>query len=171
LKALQSQNILCVNWLNFHGYDGDVLKAEVKRRPQSVRASLTQPNSKERVQALARAKTHGDIFHVTGGAHHTADDFFVSRELKERKESIAQLKKAKGKRQELEEREKAALALLEKGTENDKLKKPELELLLSWHGIAKAHQPKGNNAKMEKWKEIVYSKKAAPRYDKWTDAD
>jgi hypothetical protein len=47
-----------------------------------------------------------DIFLVTGGAHHTADDFFVSRELKQRKENINKLKKAKGKRQELEERER-----------------------------------------------------------------
>jgi hypothetical protein len=40
----------------------------------------------------------GDIFHVTGGSHHTADDFFISRELKEQKETIPQFKKAKGKR-------------------------------------------------------------------------
>jgi hypothetical protein len=38
--------------------------------------------------------------------------------------------------------------------ENHKLKKPELELLLSWHGIAKWHQPKGNKVKKEKWKEL-----------------
>jgi hypothetical protein len=73
------------------------LKAEVKRRPISVRASLTQPNSNERVEALALAKTHGDIFLVTGGAHHTADDFFVSRELKQRKDDILKLKKARGR--------------------------------------------------------------------------
>jgi hypothetical protein len=71
----------------------------------------------------------------------------------------------------IEEREKAALTLLEKETRIDKLKKPELELLLSWHGIAKSHQPKGNDAKMEKWREIINSKKAAPRYHKWTDED
>jgi hypothetical protein len=61
--------------------------------------------------------------------------------------------------------------LLDKGVETDKLKKPQLELLLSWHEIANSHQPKGNNTKMDKWKEIVNGKKASPRYPAWTDED
>jgi hypothetical protein len=41
---------------------------------------------------------------------------------------------------------------------------------MAWN-CTKSHHPKGNNAKKEKWKELVDSKKDPPPYQKWTDED
>jgi hypothetical protein len=41
---------------------------------------------------------------------------------------------------------------------------------MAWN-CTKSHQPKGNNAKEGKWKELVDSKKHPTPYQKWTDED
>ncbi len=54
---------------------------------------VTVPHTKECVEALAKASTHGAAFAVTGGDHFTSDDMFKAAKLPAKKAKIEQLKK------------------------------------------------------------------------------
>ena len=64
-----------------------------KLNKQKVTAPVTRPNSRERIKVLARVKTHGALFHATGGGHITHDDFFLSMEISVREKEIKFLEK------------------------------------------------------------------------------
>ena len=49
---------------------------------------ITVKNSQARVEALAKAKTHGAKFTATGGGHVTSDDMFKSMEMGVRENDI-----------------------------------------------------------------------------------
>ena len=38
-------------------------------------------NSKERIEAIANAKTHGTLYYATGGTHYNTDDMFKAAEM------------------------------------------------------------------------------------------
>jgi hypothetical protein len=59
-------------------------------------AALTLPYSKERQEALLKASSHGQQFKITGGAHVTSNDFFISHQLGLLLKEIATLKSEKG---------------------------------------------------------------------------
>ena len=55
------------------------------------------PHSKERIELLMKASTHGAKFLATGGAHLTADDFFIAQQKNVRDMEIEAMQKTKKK--------------------------------------------------------------------------
>jgi len=84
LRNMQLHNDTCCLLLRRRGYSADLLSAKLDEREAQTN-EVTEPNTKERVEALAKATTHGERFHVTGGSHHTSDDMFKSAEMDNRR--------------------------------------------------------------------------------------
>ncbi len=62
--------------------DGSQLQALVAVRPADTRMGpITQQMSKERIELLAYANTHGKKSFATGGSHVCSDDFFKAKAL------------------------------------------------------------------------------------------
>jgi len=92
LLQLEVSNHTACDFLSSLGYDGSRLRLSAPRRG-AKKYDLTQPQSKERIELLRKAKTAGAIFAVTHGEHLNSGDFFKSRAIDERKkESDAMLK-------------------------------------------------------------------------------
>ena len=89
---MQSLNNVSVTWLNIRGLGGDQHRACVDVKHTSVKAKLTVSHTKERILAMKNAKSHGDIFLVTGGAHCADDDFFIKNRLKVNEREVSRLK-------------------------------------------------------------------------------
>jgi hypothetical protein len=168
---MQSLNNVSVTWLNTRGFNGDQLRAFVDVKHTSVKAKLTVPHSRERIQALKNAKSHGDIFLVTGGGHCASDDFFIKNRLKVKEREVSRLKIEKKDKVEKETREAEAMKILQEEIPVDKLKKGQLEVLLIWHGISKKDHPKGNTTKQAMWGRIKESNVPPPSFQKWTEQD
>ena len=63
------------------------MKAELKAIDEPT--ILTRPHStKDRVELLAKATTHGAKWMATGGSHHMTEDFFKSIEVPRRENEI-----------------------------------------------------------------------------------
>ena len=77
---LEESNHNACDFLSSLGYDGSRLRLSAPRRG-AKKYDLTQPQSKERLDLLRKAKTAGQIFHVTHGEHLNSTDFFKSREI------------------------------------------------------------------------------------------
>ena len=73
LISVQVTNDLSIHALTEGGYNRDLLKIKIITREDTV---LMQPHSKERIDKLARASTHGAKIMVMGGVHLMTDDFF-----------------------------------------------------------------------------------------------
>ena len=77
INSVQEANEYAVYSLMEAGYDGSQLQALVAVAPADTRAGpITERMSKERIELLARANTHGKKFFATGGSHVCSDDFF-----------------------------------------------------------------------------------------------
>ena len=76
MRLIQDLNDYATTTLNMHGFNEDLLKAQIEKPMNS--GPLTQPNTKDRVLLLAKAKRRGAKFTATGGDHLTSDDFFKS---------------------------------------------------------------------------------------------
>ena len=78
VNSVQEANEYAIYSLTEAGYDGSQLQALVAVRPADTRSTdpITQRMSKERIELLARANTHGKKFFATGGSHVCLDDFF-----------------------------------------------------------------------------------------------
>jgi hypothetical protein len=81
--------------------EADGSKEKLKRVELKIRESSTQPgrltaeNSTERREALAKARSAGVHFKVTGGDHLTWDDMLIGYELVKREEQISKLESRK----------------------------------------------------------------------------
>jgi hypothetical protein len=131
---------------------------------------ITQPNTLERQQALAEVHSHGGRFHVTGGMHVTANDFYISHEIGKNRAACAALEKEKELRQQLQLTEEKANAILAQGKSVDSLTVTELDTLLAWHRAAKIKGVKWVD-KVKQWRQIMSSGKRPPDYDWWTAED
>ena len=80
---LEESNHNACDFLSSLGYDGSQLRLSAPRCG-AKKYDLTQPQSKERVDLLRKAKTAGQIFHVTHGEHLNSTDFFKSMAIDER---------------------------------------------------------------------------------------
>ncbi len=79
-------NTIACDLLTAHGFQGNLLKAEIwKKKSKKAQQLVTVPNSKEHVEALSKASSHGAIFGVMGGYHFTSDDMFKEAELPAKK--------------------------------------------------------------------------------------
>merc|ERR1711935_771253 len=83
--------------------------------------------------------------------------------------TLKELQKQKKQRVDLKRRDDEAKQLLLKNIEENKLKRPELELLMFWHGIQRKDHTKTNPKKLEKWLEL--KDKAPPSFEEWMDGD
>ena len=84
LLQLQQSNHNACDFLTSLGYDGGRLRLSAPRRG-AKKYELTQPQSKERVELLRKAKSAGQLFAVTHGEHLNSTDFFKARAIDERK--------------------------------------------------------------------------------------
>ena len=100
LRNLQEQNDISVAGLNSLGYNGTSLKAKLKEKHFSVKAKLTLPQTKERVESLSVAKTHGERFLVTGGSHLNSDDAFKAAEMNSRRAKSIKATAGKNEKEE-----------------------------------------------------------------------
>ena len=78
------------------GYKGNLFRVELQIQQASVQPGrLTAENSTEGRKALAKARTAGVHFKVTGGDHLTSDNMLIGYELVEREEKIMKLESRK----------------------------------------------------------------------------
>jgi hypothetical protein len=166
--SIQAANDIAIHALTQGGYDAQWLKATLEKAEEE--RPITQPNTEERQQALADVHSHGGRFHVTGGMHVTANDFFISHEIGKNHSASAALEKDKKLRQQLQMTEEKARAIIAQGKSDDLLTVIELDALLAWHQVAKIKGAKRAD-KVEQWKQILESGKRPPDYDRWTAED
>ena len=129
MLEIQEANNVSTYALDRLGFDASYLTAKINEATED-NAPVTVANTKERVEALARAKTHGQKFKATGGGHVTSDDFFKSIELAEKAREVDALVRKKEEcllAIEIETRAREVLAL---GKETSKLRAKDLEPLL-----------------------------------------
>ena len=76
VNSVQEANEYAVYALTEAGYNGLALQALVAIKPAERRMTpITKRMSRERIELLARANTHGKKFFATGGSHVCSDDF------------------------------------------------------------------------------------------------
>jgi hypothetical protein len=128
----QSCNDIATHALSMSGYNGNVLKGMII--PIKATEVITVPHTQERIDLLAQAKKHGQIFTATGGGHLTSNDMFKSIELKTRMVVKAELIRAKKVSERLERNESNGRLILEaKGSDPSKLTVADLTILFTWH--------------------------------------
>ena len=114
--------------------------------------------SRERIELLARANTHGKKFFATGGSHVCSDDFFKAQALLAREEDVGiKIKLKKSLQQKSELHEKGMAILVEKAEcfESNNYRNvstKELDVLLNWYGVEKKAAKKAE--KVALWREI-----------------
>ena len=74
MHNIKSANKLSTYFLNEHGYNGSTFKAEINILTKKKKKTV--PETREIIEILASATSHGAIFHVTGGGHLTSDNMF-----------------------------------------------------------------------------------------------
>ena len=62
IKHIQAANNLSTYFLKEHGYNGSSFKAEINILTK--KKNTTVPETCERIELLASATSHGDIFHA-----------------------------------------------------------------------------------------------------------
>jgi hypothetical protein len=100
---------------------------------------VTEPHSQDRVNAIKKAKTAGQMFYATGGKHLNTDEFFKATALKERDKELVVMEAAKALRLKMIAEQRAAGMLIRsKGELTSKtfkdFKVPEIKILLKWKG-------------------------------------
>ena len=81
---VQEANDLATHILTEYGYWGELLKLIAKQEKELEK--IKNLNSKERVEALANASTHGQKFYATHGDNFMSMCFFRASELKKSSE-------------------------------------------------------------------------------------
>ena len=138
LKNIESLNHFYCDVLTSSGYDGAKLRKDAPTR--STYVAVTEPQSDERVQAIKKAKTAGQMFFATGGRHVNTEQFFVSTELKVRDAKIKLLEDAKKDRAKYcKDQLEAVMLIRQKGDlDSMSVKKftlPEVKVLLKWKKV------------------------------------
>jgi hypothetical protein len=98
LRKLEALNAFYCDVLSSAGFDGSQLKRKAPTRETYV--AVTQPHSKDRIEAIKKAKTAGQMFYATGGRHLNSDEFFCAQEGTERDVAVAAMEKQKKERKE-----------------------------------------------------------------------
>ena len=168
--AIQKANDLAVHALNIAGYEAERLEGRINKK--EVEETICVPIPADRLERLANARGHGGRFHATKGIHLTADDIFISIEMKDRKKAIEEAEKDKKRRKQHQTHEEKALEILSmEGVGPESYSVPQLNSLLAWHQVDDL-PPKAKKAdKLERWKDIIESQMPAPHYARWTDED
>ena len=174
LRELQNANDLATFLLTRGGFNGDLLKAELKTIDEPT--VLTRPHTKERVELLAKATTHGTKWMATGGSHLMTEDFFKSVELPKRENEIKAMEMDKLERIKGDQlRRNAEVILVARrdalvNKQYNVLNAAELETLLKWHNVPKAHKEK-KAGMIARWATIWEGGLKPPFFEVWTDVD
>jgi len=112
LLLLEKSKHNACDFLTLCGYDGNRLRLHAPKRG-AKKYDLTQPQSKERIELLRKAKSAGQIFAVTHGEHLNSNDFFKSRAIDERKKVAAAMMKDKQGRYARQKLRQQALNILQ----------------------------------------------------------
>jgi hypothetical protein len=152
VHLLVKHNMITCNALTLEGFNGDVMKVTLK--PVGRTNAVMAPHTKERIELLSQAKTHGNIFAATGGIHLTDNDIFKSIALKQRKLTREKLKREKTLRNCQERNQVAAEEILqEKRVNPTALTSADLSALLTWHQFPKVAGMK-KEEKLVAWMQI-----------------
>ena len=81
--------------LTLKGFNGKSFGLNTPRITNAKTITVTVPQTKARIEAVAAAKYAGQFFHAMGGSHLNSDDYFKSRVFLQRKERIKELQKEK----------------------------------------------------------------------------
>jgi len=111
LLHLEQANHSVCDFLASLGCDGNRLRISAPRRG-AKKCEITQPQSKERIELLRKAKTVGAIFAVTHGEHLNSGHFFKARAMDDRKKEAEAMLKEKRIRCERQKLRQQALAVL-----------------------------------------------------------
>jgi hypothetical protein len=177
VNSVQEANEYAVYALTESGYDGSKLQALVAVRSADTRMAggITEQMSRERIELLAHANTHGKKFFATGGSHVCSDDFFKAQALLAREEELVEKEKLKKTLQlNAELAKKGMQILVEKAAyfesnNYNTVSTKELDVLLQWYGVDKKGMKKAE--KVAKWKEIRLPGTALPVVHEWTDEE
>jgi hypothetical protein len=151
-----------------------LLKAELKATDEP--RVLTRPHTKERVELLAKATTHGTKWMVTGGSHLMTEDFFKSVEVPRRENEIKAMETNKSERikgEQLRQDAEAILVARSDALTNKQynvMNTTELETLLKWHNVPKATKEK-KALMVARWATIWEGGVKPPFFEVWTDGD
>ena len=138
LKNLESLNHFYVDFLSANGFDGDKLRKDAPTRLTFV--AVTKPHSKDRVLAISKAKTAGQLFFATGGRHVNSNEFFQARSLQDRQPQIKAMEdRKKARALHIKSQRAAVLMIRSKGdltSINEKeFTLAEVKMLLKWKKI------------------------------------
>ena len=145
VNSVQEANEYAVYSLMEAGCDGSKLQALVAVQPadNQMGGAITEQMSKEWIELLAHANTHGKKFFMTGGSHVCLDDFFKAQALQAREEELVEKEKLKKTLQlNAELAKKGMVILVEKAAcfelnNYNTVSTKELDLLLQWYGVNK----------------------------------
>jgi len=157
LLLLEQANHSACDFLTSLGYDGNRLRISAPRRG-AKKYEITQPQSKERIELLRKAKTAGAIFAVTHGEHLNSGDFFKARAMDDRKKEAEAMLKDKRIRYERQKLRQQALAVLKEHGE------PTEENIKNYPAPAmkKLHQWKHNKQSTEGREKLLKAYLGAP---------
>jgi hypothetical protein len=126
------------NILTAIGFDGAQLKKAAPTRKTFV--VVTKAHCKERILAIRKASTTGQMFFATGGRHLNADEFFQADTLKSRNAEIKIMEDNKKKRKDYCNcQQQAILLICKKGdltwSNHKNFKVEEVRILLKWKKV------------------------------------
>ncbi len=131
---------------------------------------MTEWMSRERIELLVRANTHGKKFFATGGSHVCSDDVSNAQALllAREEETAEETKLKKSLQQKFELCEKGMAILVEKAEcfESNNYRNvstKELDVLLNWYGVEKKATKKAE--KVAHWREIRATNTEPPMLD------
>jgi hypothetical protein len=158
LKRIEAMNSFYCDILSSNGYDGSQLKKEAPTRENYV--AVTEAHSRERIDAIKKAKSAGQMFYATGGRHLNSDEFFRAQEEKQRDAKIAALEKKKKERKIYCDKQWEAIRIIKSKGEltADTVRKftvDEIKTLLKWKKVKLS----GANKKLD----LVEAYVAAPK--------
>ncbi len=172
LRSIQVANDLATHALTEGGYNGDLLKATIIEQ-ETIK--LTEPHSKERIEELRKATTHGAKFLATGGTHLTTDDLFIAAWKTDSEKEIAELEKEKKRRLAALKIKQAANNIMQQKPNEiqqlhfSSLTVVELDTLLHWYNLFSTKMSK--QEKVAKLTEAVTSNREPGAVDEWTAED
>jgi hypothetical protein len=171
LVDLERMNLLCCDLLNVAGYDGEQFRIKIIRIDSEMRnRQLTRPNTRERQDAFANAKTQGGLFSTTGGATMNGNDSLISGARSLLYADIKKLQKLKKERQDLEVRQTKAFEIIESEKSEARYISNELQVLISWKlGKACPSDVKLKPDRLVLWNSLKHQ--PAPTFEPWTDKD
>ena len=169
-QAIQATNKCATEALLFYGYKGDLLQVTLDEDVHRRKKYVTVDNTQARQEAISYAKTHGQLFHATGGQHITSDDMFKGYKINNKKRRIEELEKDKEARREFEKIRQSAIAILNQQKPPKNISDRELEILLCYEGVQKSKKVNKPN-KLIKWKKILDNERKVPSCPRWTDAN